>query len=79
MPEESKPIEYKGELVEVIGKICGCTIIRTTASDGKKRTEGTCISKEARDKLAAILEEEMILRVNPKVVLDDNPPAAPVT
>ena len=41
--------------------------------DGKEHLEATCASKEAREHLAAILEEESILRVNPKVILDDAP------
>jgi len=36
-----------------------------------------CQSKEARDEVAAILEEEAILRVNPKVILDDTPVVEP--
>ncbi|GAI69211.1 unnamed protein product, partial [marine sediment metagenome] len=76
-------IEYKGK---IIGKVGGCTLISVPTPDGKEHLEATCASKEARDHLAAILEQEAILRVNPKVILEDvpditpePPPAAPVT
>ncbi|GAI48069.1 unnamed protein product [marine sediment metagenome] len=81
MTEES--IEYKGK---VIGKIGHCTLISVPTPDGKEHLEATCQSKEARDHLAAILEQEAILRVSPKVILEESPditpeppPEAPVT
>ncbi|MBA7554190.1 hypothetical protein ES705_46802 [subsurface metagenome] len=75
---EIESVEYKGE---VVGKVAGCEIVVSTTPDGKKHFEATCQSKEARADLAAIFEEEAILRVNPKVVLKEapvvEPPAAP--
>jgi len=59
--------------------ICGCKGKVVTTEDGKKHLELECLSKQAREELAAILEEEAILRINPKVVLEDNPPVTPVT
>ncbi|MBA7715963.1 hypothetical protein ES703_125022 [subsurface metagenome] len=64
-------IEYKGK---IIGKVGSCILISVPTADGKEHLEATCGSKEARDHLAAILEQEAILRVNPKVLLDDTPP-----
>jgi len=75
MPEPES-IEYKGKIV---GRIGQCTLISVPGTDGQEHLEATCQSKEARDHLAAILEQEAVLRVNPKVVLDDTPPAAPAT
>jgi len=72
---EPETIEYKDR---VVGKVGGCQIIVSTTPDGKKHFEATCLSKEHRDELAAIFEEEAILRVNPKVKLEE-PPAEPVT
>lgn len=70
MSDEPETVEYKGE---VVGKVGGCQIIVVEDSKGK-HFEATCQSKEARDKLASIFEQEAILRINPKVVLDDTPP-----
>jgi hypothetical protein len=67
MPEP-ETIEYKGEIV---GKVCGCNLYVTTTADGKKHFESECLSKEARDELNAIFEQEAILRVNPKVILEE--------
>ena len=78
MPDEPETIEHKGK---VIGKVGGCQLIITTDADGKQHFEATCASKEAREELAAIFEEEAILRVNPKVILEEpkvEEPAAPV-
>jgi len=74
MSEEPETLEYKDQIV---GKVAGCQIVVTTTADGKKHFEATCQSKEARDKLAAIFEEEAILRLNPKVVLEEPPAAGP--
>ncbi len=75
MPEEqdTKPesIEYKGRTVFTI---CGCVGTVVTTENGKKHIELECKSKEARDEVASILEQEAILRVNPKVILEDSPP-----
>jgi len=71
--------EYKGKIV---GKIGDCTLISVPTADGKEHFEATCKSKEARAHLAAILEEEAILRVNPKWSLEEpsiEPLATPVT
>lgn len=62
--------------------ICGCKGKVVTTADGKKHFEIECKSKEAREEVAAIFEEEAILRVNPKVILEEAPAgplAAPVT
>ena len=74
--DEPKSIDYKGRKVFTI---CGCKATIVNTPDGKRHLEGDCISKAARDELAAILEEEMILRVNPKVTLEETPEEAPVT
>jgi len=62
---------------------CKTDVIETP--DGKRHFESDCLDKKARDELAAIFEEEVILRVNAKVILEEiapvEPPAAaaPVT
>ncbi len=53
--------------------VCGCRGTIVTTEDGKKHFELECKSKEDREQVAAIFEEEVILRVNPKVVLEDAP------
>jgi len=58
--------------------ICGCKGTVVTAEDGKRHIELECKSKSDRDEAAAIFEEEIILRVNPKVVLEELAPE-PVT
>ena len=68
---EPEKVEYKGKL---IGKVGGCILISVPGPDGQEHIEATCSSKEARDHLAAILEEEAILRVNPKVMLEEEIP-----
>ncbi len=70
MPE-IETVETKGE---VVGKVAGCEIVVTTTLDGKKHFEATCQDKEARNDLAAIFEEEAILRVNPKIILEEPTP-----
>ena len=67
MSDEVETIEYKGK---IIGKIGTCVLISVPTPDGKEHLEATCQSKEARDHLAGILEQESILRVNPKVILE---------
>ena len=71
---EPDTIEYKGK---IIGRIGACVLISVPTPDGKEHLEATCASKEARDHLAAILEQESILRVNPKVILEDTPDITP--
>ena len=71
---EPETLEHKGQ---VIGKVGGCKIRVVTAADGKKHFESDCLDKKARDELAAIFEEEAILRINPKVVLEETPPVEP--
>ncbi|GAI15431.1 unnamed protein product [marine sediment metagenome] len=73
MPEP-ETIEYKGRIV---GKVGSCVLIAVPTPDGKEHFEATCKSKEAREHLAAILEQEAILRVNPKVILEDIPDITP--
>jgi len=74
MPDEEKSMVYKGRKIPLTAG-CWGTIVRTP--DGKRHLESDCISEEARDELKAILEEEAILRVTPKVVLDDTPAETP--
>ncbi len=57
--------------------VCGCKLEVVTDPEGKKHFEATCLSKEARDELASIFEQEAILRVNPKVILEETPVAEP--
>lgn len=75
MPDP-ETIVYKDH---ILGKVLGCTLIVSYDDKGKGHIEATCASKEARAKLAAILEEEAILRVNPKVALEEAPAETPVT
>jgi len=74
--------ELKAELAHSF-TICGCKGRVVKTEDGKRHFELDCKSKEDRNEVAALFEEEVILRVNPKVILDDTPPvetpAAPVT
>ncbi len=75
---EPKTIE---ELKAEIGRsftICGCKGKVVTAEDGKKHFEIECKSKADREEVAALFEEEAILRVNPKMVLEE-PAPEPVT
>ncbi len=58
--------------------ICGCKGKVVTTEDGKKHFEIECKSKADREEVAAIFEEEAILRVNPKMILDDTPPVEPL-
>ncbi|GAI17287.1 unnamed protein product [marine sediment metagenome] len=74
MNDAPDTIEYKGK---IIGKIGKCVLISVPTPNGKEHIEATCQSKEARDHLAAILEQESILRVNPKVILEDTPDIGP--
>ncbi|GAH89891.1 unnamed protein product [marine sediment metagenome] len=58
--------------------ICGCRGRVVTTEDGKRHFELECKDKKAREEVAAIFEEEVTLRVNPKVVLVEPPVAEPV-
>ena len=74
---EPKTIE---ELKAELGRsftICGCKGRVVKTEDGKRHFELDCKSKEDRNEVAALFEEEVILRVNPKVVLEETPPVAP--
>ncbi|MBA7712693.1 hypothetical protein ES703_121680 [subsurface metagenome] len=71
---EPKSIDYKGKKVFTV---CGCKGKVVTGSDGKKHIELDCIDKEAREEMASILEQESILRVNPRVVFEDTPEIPP--
>ncbi|GAI05602.1 unnamed protein product [marine sediment metagenome] len=75
MPDEPETIKYKDY---ILGKVDTCTLIVTHDDKGKAHIEATCASKEARDKLAAILEEEAILRVQPKVAPEPEPEPEPL-
>ncbi|MBA7710564.1 hypothetical protein ES703_119507 [subsurface metagenome] len=66
MTEPKTAEELKAELARSV-TICGCHGTIVTTADGKEHAELVCPSKEARDKAAAILEEEVILRVKPKM------------
>ena len=57
--------------------VCNCKLEVVTDPDGKKHFEATCLNKEARDDLASIFEQEAILRINPKVILEETPVAEP--
>lgn len=59
--------------------IYGCKGRVVTTPDGKKHFEIECKSKEDRNEVAALFEEEVILRVNPKVILEETPEETPVT
>jgi hypothetical protein len=63
MPEKTVD-ELKAEMARSVA-LCGCHGTVVTAADGKKHIELDCPSKVARDEAAAILEEEVILRVKP--------------
>ncbi len=74
-----KTQEIKLPIVFNFGR-CKGTVV--TSEDGKRHIELDCQTKQAREEAAAVFEEEVILRVNPKVVLEETPPApepAPVT
>ena len=71
MPDNPETIDYKGQ---VVGRVLGCEIRIHTTADGKKHFESDCLSKEARDALAAVFEEEAVLRVTPKAFLEENVP-----
>jgi len=71
MPDEPETLEHKGQVIGSVGK---CRIRVVTTADGKKHFESDCLDKKARDELAAIFEEEAILRINPKVVLEEPAP-----
>jgi len=74
MTEPKTIDELKAEMAQSF-TICGCKGKVVTTDDGKKHIELECQSKEARDEVATILEEETILRVNPKVILENTPEA----
>ena len=59
--------------------ICGCRGTVVTTQDGKKHLELECKSKDDREQVAAIFEEEIVLRVNPKVILVDTQAPVSVT
>ena len=54
---------------------CKTDVIETP--DGKRHFESDCLDKKARAEFAAVFEEEAILRINPKLVLDDMPATEP--
>ena len=76
MTEELEPTgerEDKGKVISSFTILkCKTEVIETP--DGKRHFESACLDKKARDELAAIFEEEAILRVNPKVVLEEPAP-----
>jgi len=70
MSDEAEGMEYKGK--EVF-PICGCEGTIVTAEDGTKHIEADCPDNASRNELAAILGEETILRVKPKVAMAPDP------
>lgn len=74
MSDIPETLEYKGK---IIGKVGGCTLISVPGPDGQEHLEATCASKAARDHLAAILEQEAVLRVNVKAILEEVPDITP--
>lgn len=64
----------KGKVVDTF-QILGCKGVVIETPDGVQHIETTCRNKDQRDKINALFEQETILRVNPKVVLDDEPVA----
>lgn len=73
--------EDKGKVISSFTILkCKTDVIETP--DGKRHFESDCLDKEARDYFSSIFEQEAILRVNPKVILEEpapEAPAAPVT
>ncbi len=67
---EPETIEFKGQLV---GRVGNCQLFVRTDAEGKKHFESDCLDKKAREELNAIFEEEAILRINPKVILEPEP------
>lgn len=76
MTEELKPIEERGDKGKVIASFtilkCKTDVIETP--DGKKHFESDCLDKKARDYFSSCFEEEAILRINPKVTLEEIKP-----
>jgi hypothetical protein len=68
MPDTPEAIEGKDH---ILGYVCGCALIVTYDDKGEGHIEASCKTKEGRDKLAAILEQESVLRIDPKVKLED--------
>ena len=58
-------------------RILGCKGKIVTDADGKRHFELECKGKKERDEVALLLEEEIVVRVNPKLVLEDEPPVEP--
>lgn len=78
MTDELELTEERADKGKVISSFtilkCKTEVIETP--DGKRHFESACLDKKARDELAAIFDEEAVLRVNPKVILEDTPPVA---
>ncbi|GAI69902.1 unnamed protein product, partial [marine sediment metagenome] len=53
---------------------CKTDVIETP--DGKRHFESECLDKQARDYFSSCFEEEAILRINPKLILEEPKPAA---
>lgn len=67
--------EDKGKVISSFTILkCKTEVVETP--DGKRHFESDCLDKKARDEFAAIFGEEAVLRINPKVLLEDTPPAA---
>ncbi|MBA7546449.1 hypothetical protein ES705_38841 [subsurface metagenome] len=76
MTEELKPVEEREDKGKVIASFtilkCKTDVIETP--DGKKHFESDCLDKKARDYFSSVFEEEVILRINPKVILEEPKP-----
>lgn len=68
----------KGKVVSSF-TILKCKTDLVETPDGKRHFESDCLDKQARDYFSSFFEEEAILRINPKVTLEEPPvkPAAP--
>lgn len=62
----------EGKVIDTF-KILGCKGVVIEDAEGVQHVETTCRNKEQRDVIAALFEQEITLRVNPKVVFDDEP------
>lgn len=70
MPEER---EDKGKVIASFTILkCKTDVIETP--DGKRHFESDCMDKHARDYFSSCFEEEAIMRINPKVTLEEPEP-----
>jgi len=70
MPEERAD---KGKVISSFTILkCKTDVIETP--DGKRHFESDCLDKEARDYFSSIFEQEAVMRINPKVTLEEPKP-----